>query len=140
MTRLRLSTRILAAIALAAAPWFAATKAAAAEIAIVSPQHEQTVHDNLGNVSVVVEAALGDRRRIRLLLDGLPVGPDTDASTIDLEGIDRGEHKLQALLVNEKGEVLARSRAVTFYMWRASAQFPTRRPPPPPPSPPPPRD
>jgi hypothetical protein len=129
-----------AAILMAAVCWLAVPKAGAAQIAIVSPQHEQTVHDNLGNVRVVVEAALGDRRRIRLLLDGSPVGPDTDASTIDLEGIDRGAHTLQALLVDEKGEVLARSEAVTFYMWRASAQFPTRRPPPAPASPPPPQN
>ena len=119
-----------------AALWLAATASIAADIAIISPRHEETVHDNSGNVTVMVRAGLAGRQRIRLLLDGGPAGTDTDSTTIALEGIDRGEHELEALVVDEKGSVLAASPPITFHMWRASSQFPTREKPTPPPKPP----
>ena len=120
----RRCVRLLAATA---ALWLAATAGFAADIAIISPRHEETIHDNSGNVTVTVRASLAGRQRIRLLLDGGPAGTDTDNTAIALEDIDRGEHMLEALLVDEKGSVLAASPAVTFYMWRASSQFPTRK-------------
>jgi hypothetical protein len=114
-------------LSVSAALWLAATASIAADIAITSPRHEETIHDNSGNVTVTVRASLAGRQRIRLLLDGGPAGTDTENTTIALEGIDRGEHVLEALVVDEKGSVLAASPAVTFHMWRASSQFPTRK-------------
>ncbi|MGQ0578139.1 MAG: hypothetical protein ACT4PQ_04420 [Betaproteobacteria bacterium] len=119
-----------------AALWLAVTASIAADIAIISPRHEETLHDNSGDVTVMVRASLAGGQRIRLLLDGEPAGTDTDSTTIALEGIERGEHELKALVVDEKGSVLAASPPVTFYMWQASSQFPTRKKPAPPPKPP----
>ena len=133
MAQYRLATRIFLFLFAPAALWFAAATVGAAEIRILSPQQEETVHNNSGNVTVAVQARLGAGEHIRLLLDGSPQAPDSDRGIFALEGIDRGEHKLQALLMSDKDEILARSKTVTFYMWRASAQFPTRKPPPPPP-------
>jgi hypothetical protein len=118
-----------------AALWLAATASIAADIAIISPRHDETVHDNSGNVTVTVRASLTGRQRIRLLLDGAAADTDTDSTAIALEGIERGEHKLEALVVDEKGSVLATSRPITFHMWRASSQFPTRKKPTPLPQP-----
>lgn len=115
-----------------------AAAAHAADILIVSPRHQETVHDNSGNVTVKLDARVSGRERIRLLIDGVPAGSDSQKTTIPLEGIDRGEHILEALLLDEKDGILATSPAVTFYMWRASAQFPSRKPKPKPPPPPPP--
>jgi hypothetical protein len=111
----------------------------AADIFIVSPRNQETIQDNSGNVTVKLDARVGGRERIRLLLDGKPFGPDSDQTAIELQDLERGEHSLQALLLDESDKIVAASGPVTFHVWRASAQFPARKPPSsgPPTSPPP---
>jgi hypothetical protein len=141
MTQYLLSARnSVALLVVPAVLWFAAPASSAQDIAIVSPRNQEMVQDNSGNVTVKVQARLGPRQRIRILLDGAPFGADSDRTTIALEGIDRGEHLLEALLLDEKDAVLATSSTITFHMWRASSQFPARnpKPKPKPPEPPPP--
>lgn len=118
----------------AAALWFAATAATAASIRITSPANEETIHDNSGNVSVSVEAELRSRQVIRLLLDGAPAAPDHDGKHFSLNGIDRGEHTLEAMILDGEGRTVAVSPTVTFYVWQASVNLPPRKkatPPPP---------
>ncbi len=105
----------------------ASTCAAAAGIGIVSPQEGMTVHDNAGNLTVTAKADAGELpqgSRIRFLLDGRPVGPDTTASVVALEKVERGTHVLQALLLDRNGKTIARSAPVTFHMWQASRKNP----------------
>jgi hypothetical protein len=120
-------------LALPAALLFAAA-GNAADVSIVSPKDKETIHDNSGNVTVTVRASLAGRERVRLLLDGAPVGTDTDQPRIQLENIDRGEHTQEALVVDDKDLIHATSPMVTFFMWRASSQMParTQKPKPPP--------
>lgn len=100
-------------------------------VSIVSPRNEETIHDNTGRVAVTVAIRNGDSLAaggaIRVLLDGKPFGPDARASSFALEGLERGEHRLQVQLTNAAGTVIATSEVVTFYMWQASAQFPSRK-------------
>jgi len=107
---------------------FGAGAQSATQIAISSPASGDTVHDNEGNVAVTVVAqGAGEGHTIRLLLDGAPYGSNQRVPWFRLENIDRGEHTLQAQLINEDNRVIAESRPVTFYMWRASALFKGRR-------------
>jgi hypothetical protein len=100
-------------------------------VRIVSPQNEETIHDNTGRVAVTVMIRNGDSLAaggaIRVLLDGRPFGPDARASSFALEGVERGEHLLQVQLTNAAGTVIASSEVVKFYMWQASALFPSRK-------------
>ena len=98
-------------------------------VRIAAPADETTVHDNLGNVSVLVQiepalrAAAGER--IELLLDDKVVasGPH---GRIELASVERGTHALQARVVAADGKVLHTSAAVRFHLWRASRLFPGR--------------
>lgn len=123
------AVQLLRFVALPAMLLFAGATAHGASIEIVSPLHEETIHDNQGNVEVEVSAELDYDQRIRLLMDGTPIAPETRSSTIALEGIDRGEHVLKAQVLDDRGRAIAESEAVTFNMWQASAQFPNRNPP-----------
>ena len=106
--------------------WFLVSAASAADIEIFKPKHEETVHDNSGNVSVEIMALLDPGHTIRLLIDGDRAAPDSRDLTFRLQGVDRGEHTLQALVLDERGNVVSRSKPVTFFMWQASIQFPNR--------------
>lgn len=95
---------------------------AAPEIAIVQPAEKETIHSNLGDVTVRVRAAGG--AGVRLLVDGKPMPHTYGGSVIQLHGVDRGAHTLQAELLDAQGNVLATSETRTFYLWHASRLFP----------------
>ena len=115
---------------LGAAVWLS-DAAAATGIVIESPGNEETVHDNLGQVTVSVkvegtEPAFAEFR-FRPVLDGKPLGSVQRNPTFMLEGVERGTHTLQVQLLDGSGNVLAESKPVTFYMWQASQLFPSRK-------------
>lgn len=111
------------ALALGGAPW-----ARAAGIAITQPANEQTIHSNLGELTVsvrVTDAAPGSR--VRLSVDGR-AQPTTAGNVIALRGLDRGTHVLTAELLAADGQVIAASPPVTVYLWHASRRNPHRAP------------
>jgi len=97
------------------------------EMTISSPASGETLHDNEGNVRVTLSIQGAGVPGIRPLLDGKPYGPDQRTPTFILENVDRGEHVLQVQAIDAKGDVIAASQPVTFYLWRASALFPSRK-------------
>jgi len=96
-------------------------------IEIVQPQDESTVFDNSGHVEVRIrvspaaELAPGDR--MMLFLDEHAVVPKGQA----LEHVVRGEHRLQARILDSSGRSVIDSKPITFYLWQASRNFPSRR-------------
>ncbi len=95
-------------------------------VQIVSPGPEETVHDNNGDVGVTVTMApqlrAGTGDHLVLLLDD-KVAAAGPVAVFQLNGIDRGSHKLQVRIEAASGAILATSPPVTFYMWRASRLF-----------------
>lgn len=94
------------------------------ELRIVSPHNEQAIRANNGDISVTVQIQppLASGQSLRLYLDGKPryVGRET---SIPLSNIDRGEHQVYVILIDAGGQVLRRSKAVTFYVLRHSILF-----------------
>jgi hypothetical protein len=117
---------------LVAAAELGATAAPAryAEIAVVAPAKEQTVHDNLGRVEVriALQPALQERHehRLQIFLDERPAATLTAGQSHTLSGVERGAHTLRAAVVGSDGRELATSESVTFFMWQASKLFPQR--------------
>jgi hypothetical protein len=98
-------------------------------IAVVKPAGGSTVFNNAGNVAVTVavspalRARAGDR--IALILDGRRISVRR-ATRFKLSGIARGEHSLEAQVVDSSGNALISSNPVKFYLWQASRLFPNR--------------
>lgn len=121
----------VAAMACAMAAWLPAVTAQTPSVLVLQPQAEQTIHDNTGavRVSVAVQgSALAPDHRLRVLMDGKPFGPEQLSPVFTLQDVERGEHALQVQLINAQNAVLAVSPPVRFYVWRASALFPARKP------------
>lgn len=125
----RLCRQVTAGLALALG--CACMAAGAAQVSILTPAQNDTIHDNSGNMQVAVrvdppvdpEAGTS----IRILLDGKVVATQDSERTFLLHGIDRGQHSVSAVLVDRNGRTLARSAAVAFTMWQASIRNPARR-------------
>jgi len=87
---------------------------------ISSPEHESTLQ-NTGDFAVAVELtpALKPNHKIRILGNG-HILAESAGLTVFLENQDRGEHTLQAQVVNENGQVLLSSDNITLHIHRHS--------------------
>lgn len=112
-----------------------AAPAGAEQVKIIAPLQNDTVHNNEGIMRVDVEVIppLDKQfgKAVRILLDGKPAAPELPANSFTLEGVERGQHWLQAVLVDEQGQALQVSDTIYFTMWQASVNNPAlnRRPP-----------
>jgi len=94
------------------------------QVVITHPKDNATIRDNTGSVYVSggIKPIFKRGLKIQLLLDDKPYQKPQTHSMFSLKNVDRGEHKIKMQLLNEKGKVIALSKAVTFYMHRATAK------------------
>jgi hypothetical protein len=93
------------------------------EITISNPKNNATIRDNTGSIYIAggIKPRFKAGLEVQLILDGKPHLPPQKHSMFSLRDIERGEHKIKMLLLDEKGKVIASSTSVTFYMHRASS-------------------
>lgn len=92
------------------------------QVSISQPENNATVRDNTGSVYVAgrIKPIFKKGLKIQLYLDNTPYQEPQDHSMFVLRNIDRGEHKIKMDLINNQGKVIASSKAIVFYMHRAS--------------------
>ena len=99
-------------------------------IAIVQPANAATIFDNAGNVAVKVALSpapdLDAGDRIALTLDGQQVALRS-TTQFRLSAVVRGEHRLEARIVDRDGNTVIASAPVDFHLWQASRLFQNRR-------------
>jgi hypothetical protein len=107
--------------------------AAYALLAIRSPQPDEAVRANDGNVSVALDLVPGLQasagHRLRVTLDGQVLAAPASGSSVALQNLDRGEHTVQVAVVDAEGRELIVSPAVSFNVLRVGAEPPPRLPP-----------
>lgn len=94
---------------------------------IASPEDEATLPTgSAGNVQVelAIEPELREEHQVRLLIDGRVSQSAMHTTAFMLTNLDRGEHELQAELLDGDGQVRHRSAPVTLYVQRASVNLP----------------
>lgn len=99
---------------------------AAPPVAIVSPASHEMRHDNTGKVPVRVVADV-PYAKLRIRVDGEERALVKPTDRLTLYEIDRGEHTLEAELLDAHGLVIAVSEPVVFSMWHASRRFAGRK-------------
>jgi len=107
---------------------------------VLSPQHDEAIRNNAGNVDISVETKPGlqDGHRFEVLLDGKPVSADSQTnagSGLSLTNVDRGTHTATVQIVDANNNVVRRSKPITFHLLRVNLNSPSFPPPPPPPPP-----
>ncbi|ELM3751629.1 MULTISPECIES: DUF4124 domain-containing protein [Aeromonas] len=97
-------------------------EAAKLVIELLSPEQGSTLRDNTGNVVFQgqVKPQPPTQYDVRLTLDGKAAPLVNNALAIRVENLDRGAHEAQLELLAKDGTILAKSKAVTFYLHRAS--------------------
>ncbi len=98
---------------------------------IVQPENNSAVRANDMKVQVVVglEPALQPGHRVAILLDGTAVGDPFDGLAVQLSGVYRGGHTLQARIVDAAGKVVTETPTTTFTLRKATIIPPAASPP-----------
>jgi len=93
-------------------------------IKIVQPAAEETVRDNAGNIAVRIELEpeLLDEagHRVQFFLDGEPIGEPSSGPITNLANVDRGDHQVEAAVIDVTGKEILRSSPVRFFLQRYS--------------------
>jgi hypothetical protein len=99
------------------------------DIQVIAPADQSTVFSDPGDLSVrvAVTPGLAPGDGVELLLDGTPVAPPGVILEFPLYGIVRGEHVLEARVIDVSGNVAVASPASIVYVWEASLLFPSRQ-------------
>ena len=93
-------------------------------VQISSPIDQQTIRNNNGDFTVsAFVTPISTRLQYVLLLDGKAVSQPQKHGVFSLKNIDRGEHKLQVILVNGNKSPVIKSNEITVYVHRFSKLF-----------------
>ncbi|WP_163578191.1 DUF4124 domain-containing protein [Halomonas faecis] len=94
---------------------------------IAAPANEETLPTGAAGkvaVELAIEPPLREDHRVRLLVDGEISQSALHTDAFLLNDLPRGEHVLQAELLDANGDVRHRSDPVTLYVQRASVNLP----------------
>jgi len=93
-------------------------------VEISQPKDQATIRDNTGSVYIagLVKPLFKTGLNTQLYLDGNKYQKPQSRAIYILRNINRGEHKIKLVLVNNKGKEIASSKEITFYMHRASVK------------------
>ncbi len=91
-------------------------------VALASPTDGQNIHSAPGRVPIAVETKppLQDGDRVQAVVDGSPKGPAQASAAFDIDGVNRGTHKIGARILDAQGKVLVTTDTVTVYMHQPS--------------------
>lgn len=90
-----------------------------ARLEIVNPENDAQIRENSGalNIDVALEPGLSGSDRVVILIDGQEAAAGTGTS-FSLGNVDRGTHRIEAIIRGADGSTRMRSPASTFHMLR----------------------
>jgi hypothetical protein len=93
---------------------------------ITQPTESETIWSNEGIVSVALDLQpeLKPEDEFQLLLNDHQVIARGRSSVVQLQNIDRGTHRLHAVIVDASGKEVARTATTTFHLRRTIAKRP----------------
>lgn len=92
--------------------------AAGEQLAITTPQNQQTIWSNTGDVTVQTNSAASPKDTYELFLDGKLINTQSSPN-FKLHGVTRGAHQLQVRLLDQQKNILSTSSVITFYLQQA---------------------
>ena len=84
---------------------------------ITSPANGATIQNQpVITLTVKVEPKLQEGDTIQIYLDGNPIGPPSDSTSFSLNHIDRGQHQMYAVLLNNEKTMVKKTESITIYV------------------------
>ena len=94
--------------------------------AVIQPTPQETLWGTEGRVEISIGIApdLQSLHRLGLYLDGELTGLQTRSTRCEIGDVHRGEHTLQAVILDEQDNELLQSAPVTFFVQQTSIYYP----------------
>lgn len=91
-------------------------------VEIVSPEQDETIRDNTGQVavSIALQPRLRPGHSLTLVMDGAVLVENLKTTSLPMSNIDRGSHELRVLVMDDQGREVGSSEPVTFHLHRAA--------------------
>ena len=95
-------------------------------LAVLQPVSRETLWGTAGRVEIAIGISpeLQARHSLALYLDGAPAEFGIHATGFAIEDVPRGEHTVQAVILDEADRELLRSAPVTFFVQQTSIHYP----------------
>lgn len=92
------------------------------KFSIASPEQNETIRSNEGivNFSFFITPALDAGHKIAVTLDGQKLKDKLSSTQFSLKDLQRGSHTLKADIVDDQGQTLASTNAVSFHLRKHS--------------------
>lgn len=89
------------------------------KFAIIAPKNKQVIRANNGDVSVMLslQPKLFPQHKLSVFLDGKQM-VEGDLRMVNLTNLDRGEHKVYAIIKGEKNKKINKSKEIVFTVIR----------------------
>jgi Domain of unknown function (DUF4124) len=97
------------------------------QISILSPASGTTIppgHQEIP-VEISLEPSLHSGHLIQLMFNGQPYGPPTTSTLFNINSVARGEHSIQARVLDSERNTVGQSNSVTVYVKRHSIKHNT---------------
>lgn len=92
------------------------------KIEILQPRNGSSIPP--GQLDLIIQVGIAPElqpnHQVSILIDGKPLGKPAAATSIRLENLERGAHRIEAKVVDEQGIKVASSPAISIYVHRAS--------------------
>ena len=95
-------------------------------LAVIQPAPRETLWGTGGRVEIAIGIApdLQPYHRLGLYLDGVLTDLQTQAIRFEIADVHRGEHTVQAVILDEDDNELLQSAPVTFFVQQTSIHYP----------------
>ena len=91
------------------------------QINLVSPENQSTFQNpEVVYISARISPGLQQGQQVLFTDQGQALSPASSATSLSIEYMDRGTHRIQAHIIDAKGTKLASSQIIEFYVHRAS--------------------
>lgn len=91
------------------------------DLAIVTPEHDTSIRENSGNVTISVRVLpnifVERGHKLVIYMDGVEVSKG-EQTIVTLNNVDRGTHLVKASIVNSRGQVIKETSITSFTLHR----------------------
>ncbi len=94
------------------------------QVSIVSPQPETTIPPGITAITVAITTSpiLHPQHVVQIMMNGAPKGTPRHSLSFEINDLYRGEHSIQANILDQQGKLITSSKPIKVYVIRPTVR------------------